>query len=153
MSFAMELDMLVFVATVVAIKFYVKKKGMRLKAMIIAVPVNNAKVDTNVADVFARASQIAFYDTETKQLQFLPNPAAAAVSGAGMQAVQFVIDQKADALIAVRCGSNAVKVLNKAQITIYEATADSLERNLELLEAKQLEPLTHICPSRDEVVQ
>ena len=46
----------------------------------------------------------------------LENPAAQAQSGAGIQAAQFLVDQRADVLITVRCGQNAAQVFQAAGI-------------------------------------
>jgi predicted Fe-Mo cluster-binding NifX family protein len=46
----------------------------------------NAKIDSR----FGRCSYFAIYDNETKQIEFISNPAKEASGGAGPAAVQFV---------------------------------------------------------------
>ncbi len=68
--------------------------------MKIAIP-----LDENRQDVCIVAWPPYFLFREDGMDTVLENPAAQAQSGAGIQAAQFLVDQRADVLITVRCGT------------------------------------------------
>ena len=74
--------------------------------MKIAVPLDENKKD--VCIVLARTPYFLFRENGNDAI--VPNPAAQAQGGAGIQAAQFLVDSQADALITVRCGQNAAQV-------------------------------------------
>lgn len=107
------------------------RRGCTLKIkedgkMKIAVPLDENKQD--VCIVLSRAPYFLFQENGTDTI--VENPAAQANSGAGIQAAQFLLDQKVDVLITVRCGQNAADVFQAANMKIYQsankAAADDL---------------------------
>jgi predicted Fe-Mo cluster-binding NifX family protein len=111
--------------------------------MRIAVPMDENSANAKVCVAFARAPYFLFHNTETGANQALVNPAANAEGGAGIQAAQFVSDQKADVLITVRCGENAAEVLLAANIRILRPLGATVSENLTAYTQGKLEPLTH----------
>lgn len=92
---------------------------------------------------FGRTPLFLLRDTATNQTDILPNPAADAEGGAGLQAAQFVVDTDATVLITVRCGENAAKVFAAAGVEIYHAEGTDAEENLTAFQAGRLSKLTH----------
>lgn len=109
--------------------------------MIIAVPLDENKKDICVS--FGRSPFVLFYDTETAEQEICENPAAKAQGGAGLKASQFLVDHKANALITIRCGQNAAKVLLAAEMAIYEAQGTDAAANLSACLEGKLERLSH----------
>jgi predicted Fe-Mo cluster-binding NifX family protein len=58
--------------------------------MKIAITAENNQLDSNIDARFGRCSYFAIYDTETKETEFLVNPAKESTGGAGPEAVQFI---------------------------------------------------------------
>ena len=85
--------------------------------MKIAVPLDENKKD--VCIVLARTPYFLFRENGNDAI--VPNPAAQAQGGAGIQAAQFLVDSQADALITVRCGQNAAQVFQAAGIKLYKS--------------------------------
>lgn len=110
------------------------------KIMRVAIPVDENGRDLCVS--FGRAPLFLFHDPDSQETRLLPNPAADAEGGAGIQAAQFVVDQGATALITIRCGENAAELLKEADIAIYEAIKAPAEENLTALSEGKLAPLT-----------
>lgn len=108
--------------------------------MIIAIPVGDNKTDVCVS--FGRTPYFLFYNTETKVSEFAVNSAADAQGGAGIKSAQFVVDKGAGALITVRCGENAAKVLKAAGISVYKADGTAAAENLNKLAEGKLVILT-----------
>lgn len=108
--------------------------------MRIAIPLDENKV--NVCITFGRAPYMLFADTDCGQLEVLANPAAEAQGGAGIKAAQFLVDNKADVLITVRCGENAAEVFQEAEVEIYKASPLTAEENVKQYLAGELEKLT-----------
>ena len=107
--------------------------------MKIAIPVDENKKDVCVA--FARAPYMMIW--ENGSFELLDNPAAQAQGGAGVKAAQFVVDSGADALVTVRCGENAAKLMQAAEIAIYKSEGSSAEENAKACAEQKLALLTH----------
>jgi len=76
-------------------------------------------LDSDVDPRFGRGAYLLVVDTETMQWEAHPNPGVNASGGAGIQAAQFVADQKAEAVISGDFGPNAFNALQAAGITMY----------------------------------
>ena len=109
--------------------------------MKIAIPVDETRKSVCVS--FGRAPFFLFHDRDSGKTELLPNPGAEAQGGAGLKAAQFVVDGEADVLITVRCGENAAKVFQAADMKIYEAQGLDVESNLQACKEKKLAELTH----------
>lgn len=114
--------------------------------MIIAIPVNDVSMETNICISFGRTPYFLIYDTETKDATFLDNSAAASQGGAGIKAAQIIIDNHVEALLTPRCGENAADVFNAAGIKIYQTDGNLLKHNLRAFEKGELPLLNDIHP-------
>jgi predicted Fe-Mo cluster-binding NifX family protein len=68
---------------------------------------------------FGRCPTYVFVETETMAFEAMPNPAASASGGAGIQAAQFVIERGAQAVLTGNLGPNAADVFQAADIPVY----------------------------------
>lgn len=112
--------------------------------MKIAIPVED--YETEICPSFGRAPMFLIYDTETKEKKLLDNSGIAVQGGAGIKAAQVVVDQQAEALLAPRCGENAAKVLQGANVKLYQTEGLSVEANIRAFEENRLQELTDIHP-------
>ena len=108
--------------------------------MKIVLPLDENKIDVCVS--FARAPYFVFVDTENGQRDIVDNPAASAHGGAGVKAAQLIINNKADAVLTVRCGENAAEAFQAAGIEIYKTAGISIDGNVEAFREGKLEKLT-----------
>ena len=92
---------------------------------------------------FARAPYWLIHDSAADTHEIVENPAATAEGGAGPMAAQFVLDREADAVITVRCGENAAKVLQAGDVNIYKNEGRDGMENISLLLEGKLEKLEH----------
>ena len=106
--------------------------------MKIAIPVDDTK--ENVCVSFARAPYFLFEENGTFEL--IENEAAQAQGGAGLKAAQFLVDHEADVLITVRCGENAAKVLQMAEMEVYKSQGENAQEQVQLLKEGKLNKLT-----------
>ena len=92
--------------------------------MKIAIPTNGGGLNDTVAPVFARAP--AFYIVEVDENgnviseKIIQNPASAAGGGAGPMAVQTLINEGVEAIIAPQVGPNALGAIQAAGIRFYQ---------------------------------
>ena len=112
--------------------------------MKIAIPVED--YETEICQSFGRAPMFLIYDTETKEKKLLDNSGIAVQGGAGIKAAQVVVDQRAEALLAPRCGENAAKVLQGANVKLYQTEGLSVDENIRAFEKNRLQELTDIHP-------
>ena len=106
--------------------------------MIIAIPINEDREDTDICVSFGRAPFFLFHDTETGKSERISNSAAQAQGGAGIKAAQFVVDKGVKALITPRCGENSAQVFKAADVAIYQSSGANAEQNLADLKAGKL---------------
>jgi predicted Fe-Mo cluster-binding NifX family protein len=89
--------------------------------MKIAITALGNKLEQPFSPRFGRADFFIIIDSETKDWEAHPNPGASASGGAGPLAVQFVVDQGAQAVISGRYGPNAFNALQAAGLKAYVA--------------------------------
>lgn len=107
--------------------------------MILAISSHDGKIDTELSDRFARCETFIFVDTETRDWEAKPNPAATARGGAGAQVVQFLSNNSVDATITGRYGPTAFSALNVAGIQAFVADSGTPEELLDKFLANGLE--------------
>jgi predicted Fe-Mo cluster-binding NifX family protein len=84
--------------------------------MIIIISAQEPKMESPVNDRFGRTAWYIKVETETKKWEALENPGASQSGGAGIAAAQFVVNQKAGAVISGDFGPNAAGVLSAAAV-------------------------------------
>ena len=114
--------------------------------MKIAIPVDDASMNTNICISFGRTPYFLLYDTESKDATFLSNSAASSQGGAGIKAAQMILDHNAEVLLTPRCGENAAEVFNAANVQIYKTSGDQLMQNIQSFENGELPLLNEIHP-------
>lgn len=87
--------------------------------MKIIVTSSSSELDSPIDRRFGRCAHFLLVDTETLETKAFPNPGINARGGAGIQASQFVINLKPNAVISGDFGPNAFDVLNSANIDMY----------------------------------
>lgn len=99
--------------------------------MKIALPAGEKNINSNVYESYGRAPYILIYNSVTKESEFLDNSAVLNQGAAGIRVSQVVADNGAKVLITPRCGDNAQKVLNNAEILIYQSISGTLQHNID----------------------
>ena len=91
--------------------------------MRVLVPTVRGGLDDTVAGAFARAPTFTIVEIDSSgevvNVQVVPNAAAQAPRGAGIQAVQFAIDNGVDTVIAPQFGPNSFSGLQAAGIRMF----------------------------------
>ncbi|WP_326907696.1 NifB/NifX family molybdenum-iron cluster-binding protein [Sedimentibacter sp. MB31-C6] len=114
--------------------------------MKIAIPIDEKSMESSVCQSFGRAPYFLFYNTVTKEEEFLDNSAVASQGGAGIRAAQVVVDNANKALITPRCGENAEKVLTKAEVFVYKSISGTVKENIEAFTSNELSLLHDFHP-------
>lgn len=112
--------------------------------MKIAIPVDEKTINSTVCASFGRAPFFLVYDTVSEESVFIDNIAAASTGGAGIKAAQTIVDNKADVLLAPRCGQNAADVIKSANIKIYKTISGSVKENIDAFLTGKLSLLDEI---------
>ncbi len=111
--------------------------------MKIALPVREKDLNSVIDPRFGRATGYLIVDSETKDCQFIPNPAAGAARGAGIAAAQVIVSQKAEAVVVGSIGPTAFSALETAGVTIYQGLPNQTAKELvDSLTAGKLTKLT-----------
>jgi predicted Fe-Mo cluster-binding NifX family protein len=87
--------------------------------MKIAVSATGKDLDCQIDPRFGRCQYFIFVDPETMEFEALENEGAMAMGGAGVQAVQLVVQKSATALITGNLGPNAASALSASGIKVY----------------------------------
>ncbi|USS40517.1 NifB/NifX family molybdenum-iron cluster-binding protein [Thermococcus aggregans] len=92
--------------------------------MKIAIPTNGGGLEDTVAPVFARAPTFLIVDVDEKgniiNSKVIQNSAAMAGGGAGSMAVQTLINEGVEAIVAPQVGPNALGAIQAAGIKLYQ---------------------------------
>ncbi|MDD4357349.1 MAG: NifB/NifX family molybdenum-iron cluster-binding protein [Smithellaceae bacterium] len=100
----------------------------------------NSPLDTR----FGRAPKFLIYDLETKTFEVVDNDQNLnAAQGAGIQSAQNISQQGVKALVTGHCGPKAFRVLQAADIKIYNTNAATVSEALELYAAGKLSESTN----------
>lgn len=97
-------------------------------------PTLEAPVDTR----FSRCANFTIIDPDTLEYESIPNPGAMTSGGAGVQAAQFVIDRKVDAVLTGQVGPGAYAALNAGGIITYVGVSGSVRDAINQFQAGQL---------------
>ena len=106
--------------------------------MKLAITSNDGKFDTQFSSRFGRCDTFIFIDTESRDWESRPNPAAATRGGAGAQVVQFLSNNGIEAAISGRYGPTAISALEAAGIQAFVVTSGTPEELLEKFLADEL---------------
>ena len=86
--------------------------------MKICVTATAGGLDVQVDPRFGRCPYFVIVDPETMRFEVIPNAAAGAMGGAGIQAAQIVVNKGINVLITGNVGPNAFQALSAAGIRI-----------------------------------
>ncbi len=88
--------------------------------MIIALCSTGDAMESPVDERFGRAAYFLFYNTITSEMVSVINEAKTAKGGAGALAVQLLVNNKAELLIAPEVGPQALDALKKFKIPAFK---------------------------------
>ena len=91
---------------------------------------------------FGRSDYFILVDTERKDWQAVQHDEASEPGGAGPQAVQFIADKGANAVISGRYGPSAFTALNAAGIEAFIAKQGTVNEVLDQFLADELESVS-----------
>jgi len=117
--------------------------------MKIIVATNRGGLEDDVSPVFGRCQTFTIIEaegSEIKNVEVVPNQFAYAVHGAGIQAGQWVVSQKAKAVIAGNFGPNVSSILQQAGIEMIVAQGKVKEVVEKYLRGKLRSPSTPPSP-------
>jgi len=117
--------------------------------MKIIVATNRGGLEDDVSPVFGGCQTFTIIEaegSEIKNVEVVPNQFANAVHGAGIQAGQWVVSQKAKAVIAVNFGPNVSSILQQAGIEMIVAQGNVKEVVEKYLRGELRSPSTPPSP-------
>lgn len=108
--------------------------------MKICVTATTNSLDAHIDPRFGRCSYLVFVDSETMQFKAIPNIAAGATGGAGIQAAQIITSEGVKLLMTGNVGPKAFQTLSASGIEIvtgcYGSVRDAIE-NFKKVELKK----------------
>lgn len=112
--------------------------------MIAIFTAQNQTLESLKDDRFGRCPWFIKMDTVTNQWEAFPNLGVGHSSGAGVAAAQFVIDQKAEAVISGDFGPHAVDAFRAANISmfLYSKDISSIQQAVESFKQENLSRLS-----------
>jgi predicted Fe-Mo cluster-binding NifX family protein len=87
---------------------------------------------------FGRCLYLIIVDSETMQFEVIPNMAAGATSGAGIQAAQTIADKGVKVVITGNVGPNAFRALSAAGIEIVTGASGTVKEVVEKFKKGEL---------------
>lgn len=108
--------------------------------MKIAITSQKNTLDSEIDQRFGRASGFIIYDIEYGSFEFVNNEQnLEAAQGAGIQAAQNILEQKADALVTGHCGPKAFRVLSSAGVKVYIGASGTIKEVIEKFKKGELQ--------------
>jgi predicted Fe-Mo cluster-binding NifX family protein len=95
-------------------------------------------LDAQIDPRFGRCSYLVIVDSETLQLEAIPNTAAGTTGGAGIQAAQTVASKGVKLLITGNVGPKAFQALAAADIEIVTGTFGTVREAIEKFKRGEL---------------
>jgi len=99
--------------------------------MKICVTATANSLDAQIDPRFGRCSYLVIVDSETMQFEAIPNMAAGATGGAGIQAAQTIANKGVKLLITGNVGPNAFGALSAAGIEIVTGASGTVKEAVE----------------------
>lgn len=99
-------------------------------------------LDAQVDPRFGRCQYFVIVDSETMKFEAIPNTAAGAMGGAGIQAAQTVANKGVQAILTGSVGPNAFQVLSAAGIRIVTGVFGTVREAIEKFKMGQLQEIT-----------
>ncbi len=87
--------------------------------MKVAASASGPDLESAIDPRFGRCQYLTIVDTDSMEFESMPNQAASAAGGAGMQAAQLVVQKGAKAVLTGRCGPNAYPGVPKQRRRCY----------------------------------
>ena len=99
--------------------------------MKICVSATGNNLEAQVDPRFGRCAYLLIVDSETMQFEAIPNMAAGATGGAGIQAAQTIANKGAKVVITGNVGPNAFGALSAAGIEIVTGASETVKEVVE----------------------
>ena len=115
--------------------------------MKVAVSANGKSLDCMMDPRMGRCDYFLLVDSDTMDFQAIQNGAVNASGGAGIQAAQTLLDNKAEVVITGNVGPNAWDILAAAGVKVYRSNPATVENALKSWKAGELEPIKQAGPA------
>jgi len=116
-----------------------KKEGDKLK---VALSATAGNLDSQIDPRFGRCQYFVIVDTDTMNIEALPNMAAGAMGGAGIQAAQTIANKGVQTVLTGSVGPNAFQALSAAGISIITGVFGTIREAVEKFKSGQLQKTT-----------
>jgi predicted Fe-Mo cluster-binding NifX family protein len=104
--------------------------------MKVAITSTGNNLESKLDQRFGRCSYFVIYDTETKGIEFIPNPNKNAANGAGPASVQIVASREVQKIISGEFGMKIKSLLDslKIQMIVLKEPEKSINEIIEMLD-------------------
>ena len=110
--------------------------------MRICVSAISDSLDAQIDPRFGRCQYFVIVDSETMEFEAIPNTAASATGGAGIQSAQTIANRGVKVVITGNVGPNAYQVLSSAGVDIITGAAGTVRKVVENFRGGQLRETT-----------
>lgn len=103
--------------------------------MRIAIASTGFSIESNISNQFGRSPYFVIYDTETKSLEFIPNPHKDKEEGAGLAAVKLVVSRNIQKILSGDFGIKIKPLLDsqKIQMIVLKNSDKTISDIIEML--------------------
>lgn len=106
--------------------------------MRLAVAAQGQGLDARLDPRFGRCAYFVLVDTNSGNVESIPNPGGSAAGGAGVKAAEHLASLGLTGVVVAReVGPNAARVLNSAGVSVYEAAGETVREAVEALRATE----------------
>lgn len=113
--------------------------------MLIAVSIKEPDLTSELSEGFGRSKYFLLLDSVTYVSEYVLNPYASELGGAGIQSARFLIERKVEAVITAFMGFNTLRFFDSLNVKVYACKNCKVEESIKLFkdsELNQLKPET-----------
>lgn len=103
--------------------------------MKVAITSTGNTLDSKLDSRFGRCSYFVIYDTETKAIEFVPNPNKESIEGAGPASVQTVASRNVSKVVSGEFGAKVKSIFDslKIQLVVISGQEKTIREIIDLL--------------------
>lgn len=106
--------------------------------MLIAVSINKPELLAELSDMFGRSKYFVIHNSTDNTTEFLLNPYATELGGAGIQSARLLFEKNIKAVITTNIGIHPLSFFNSLNIKVYYCSNGSAEEALKLFKQQKL---------------
>lgn len=115
--------------------------------MVIAVAVKSPVLNAALSEIFDKSNYFMIYNSDDRNIEFIANPYASELGGAGIQAARMLICKCINLIITNEIGKNPLRIFAFSDIDVYQCKDGTAQNILQLFQEGKLSKIKILNPN------